>query len=93
MEQTSGNAAKKRRLYQGVVISDKMEKTVVVTVEVTYRHKQFGKTLRRTKKYKVHDERKIAQVGDVIEFFSGRPVSKTKHMHVNRVVSGVAGAK
>lgn len=91
MEQS---AAKKKRLYQGVVVSDKMEKTVVVTVETTYRHKQFGKILRRTKKYKVHDEQKIAQVGDVVEFFPGRPVSKTKHMHISRVVSaGIAGAK
>ena len=90
MEQS---AAKKKRLYQGVVVSDKMEKTVVVTVETTYRHKQFGKTLRRMKKYKVHDEQEIAQVGDVVEFFSGRPVSKTKHMYISRVVSGIAGAK
>ena len=92
MEQ-SGNAIKKKRSYQGVVISDKMEKTVVVSVETTYRHKQFGKILRRTKKYKVHDEREIAQIGDIVEFFSGRPVSKTKHMYIGRVVSGVAGAK
>lgn len=89
----SENATKKRRLYQGVVLSDKMEKTVVVSVETTYQHKQFGKTLRRTKKYKVHDEREIAQIGDVVEFFSGRPVSKTKHMHLGRVVSGTTGAQ
>lgn len=89
----SGNVVKKRRLYQGCVISNKMEKTVIVAVETTYRHEQFGKTLRRTKKYKVHDEHRVAQVGDVIEFFSGRPVSKTKYMHINRVVSGVSRAK
>jgi len=87
------NATKKKRLYQGVVVSDKMEKTVVVVVETTYRHEQFRKTLRKTKKYKVHDEQGIAQVGDVVEFFSGRPMSRTKRMHVHRIVSGTASAK
>jgi small subunit ribosomal protein S17 len=78
---------KKKRLYQGVVVSDKMQKTVVAAVEALYKHKQFRKTLRRVKKYKVHDEQGIARVGDVIEFFSGRPLSKTKHMYLNRIVS------
>jgi small subunit ribosomal protein S17 len=83
-------AASQRHLYRGVVVSDKMEQTVVVQVEITYQHPQFGKTLRRRKRYKVHDAQEIANVGDVIEFFSGRPVSKTKYMHLAKIVSEAA---
>jgi small subunit ribosomal protein S17 len=77
---------KERRLLVGQVLSDKMDKTVVVRVERTFMHSKFYKTIRRFKKYKVHDEREIANTGDIVEFFEGRPHSKTKYMYLARVV-------
>lgn len=71
----------------GEVVSDKMLKTVVVKVTRVVMHPRFGKTLRRVKKYAVHDEQGVARLGDTVEFCSGKPVSKTKHMYLVRVVS------
>ena len=73
-------------MFVGTVVSDKMEKTVVVEYERAFKHKDFHKILRSTKKYKVHDENSVAKIGDKIEFFEGRPVSKTKYMYLHRVI-------
>jgi small subunit ribosomal protein S17 len=78
---------KEKRTYIGTVTSDLMDKTIVVRVERTYMHPEFHKTMRTTKKYKVHDEKELANVGDTVEFYEGRPVSKTKYMYLARVVS------
>jgi len=78
----------KRRLMRGKVVSDKMDKTIVVMTHITYEHPQFGKVLRKTKKYKVHDEEQVAKVGDLIEFYETAPIAKTKYMRLVRVVSG-----
>jgi len=75
-----------KRIMFGVVVSDKMDKTVVVKSERTYKHPRLGKTMRAYKNYKVHDKDGIAKVGDVVEFYEGRPVSKTKYMYLERVV-------
>lgn len=75
-----------KRVMSGVVISDKMDKTIVVETERTFRHPVVGKTMRSTKKYKVHDEASQAHVGDLVEFFEGRPVSKTKYMYLGRII-------
>lgn len=72
--------------YTGQVISDRMDKTVVVKTERTYTHPKFHKIMRISKKYKVHDEHEVAALGDTIEFCEGRPVSKTKHMYLMRVI-------
>ncbi len=77
---------KSRRIFIGEVVSDKMEKTIVVKTERTFKHPRFHKVLRRTKKYKVHDEAGEAKMGDIVEFYEGRPVSKTKYMYFARVV-------
>ncbi len=77
---------KKKRLFRGKVVSDKMDKTVVVEFERTYKHPRTKKIMKAAKKYKVHDEGKQAKVGDVVEFYEGRPVSKTKYMYLSRVV-------
>jgi len=76
----------KKRLFLGEVVSDKMDKTVVVKVTRTFKHPEFGKVLKASKKYKVHDVKGEAKVGDVVEFFEGRPMSKTKHMYLERIV-------
>lgn len=79
-----------QRVIVGKVVSDKMDKTIVVEVDRTYAHPEFHKTMRRKKKYKVHDENEQAKVGDVVEFYEGRPVSKTKYMYLARVMQARA---
>jgi small subunit ribosomal protein S17 len=77
---------KDKRTLVGEVISDLMDKTIVVKVERTFTHPLFHKIMRTNKKYKVHDAQEQARVGDVVEFYEGRPVSKTKYMYLARVV-------
>ncbi len=76
----------KKQTLVGEVVSDAMDKTVVVKTERTFMHPQFHKTIRVQKKYKVHDAEETAKVGDIIEFYEGRPVSKTKYMYLARVL-------
>lgn len=75
-----------KQLYVGQVLSDKMDKTIVVKTVRTVRHPLFHKIMRKVKKYKVHDEQGVAKVGDTVEFFEGRPLSKTKYMYLARIV-------
>ena len=75
-----------KKVLFGTVVSDKMDKTVVVKPERTLRHPLLGKTMRSLKNYKVHDEKNEAKVGDQIEFYEGKPSSKTKYMYLGRVV-------
>jgi small subunit ribosomal protein S17 len=75
-----------KRVLTGNVVSDKMDKTIVVETTRTFKHPLIKKVMRRIKKYKVHDPEGVAQVGDVVEFYEGRPVSKTKFMYLFRVV-------
>lgn len=75
-----------KRVLSGVVVSDKMDKTIVVKSERTFRHPLLGKTMRCSKKYKVHDESGQAHMGDLVEFYEGRPVSKTKYMYLGRII-------
>tara|TARA_A100001037_G_C14562969_1_gene376795 strand:+ start:204 stop:467 length:264 start_codon:yes stop_codon:yes gene_type:complete len=78
---------KKSNLFVGEVVSDKMDKTVVAKVVRRFKHPLFGKVLRQDKRYKVHDPEGIAKMGDTIEFYEGRPLSKTKHMYLSRVIT------
>ena len=80
---------KPKKMYSGVVVSDKMMKTIVVRVERTFVHPELQKVLRRSKKYKVHDEHNQAKAGDVVEFCQVRPLSKTKYMSLLRVVAPI----
>lgn len=75
-----------KKVLVGTVISDKMNKTVVVEVERSFSHSQVHKVVKQRKKYKVHDEHEQAKVGDVVELFEGKPVSKTKYMYLARVI-------
>jgi small subunit ribosomal protein S17 len=70
----------------GEVISKKMQKTITVRVERTFTDPYSKKVLRRSKKYHVHDEQEQANVGDVVEIYEGRPVSKTKFMYLGRTI-------
>jgi small subunit ribosomal protein S17 len=67
-----------KRILQGVVVSDKNAKTVVVEVERRYTHPLFKKTVRRSKKFHAHDEDDTFKVGDVVRIQESRPISKNK---------------
>lgn len=75
----------------GEVISDKMEKTVVVRVPRSYMHPLYHKVVRTDKTYKVHDEQSLARVGDQVEICEGPHISKTKYMYLTRVLSTEQG--
>lgn len=81
---------KEKRVFTGVVISDKMDKTLVVETKRTFVEQELSKIMRTTKNYKVHDAQEQAKVGDVVEFIEGRPVSKTKYMYLKKVVKPAA---
>ncbi|MCQ8782434.1 30S ribosomal protein S17 [Mangrovibrevibacter kandeliae] len=67
-----------KRVLQGTVVSDKNDKTVVVLVERRFTHPLFKKTVRRSKKYKAHDELNECKVGDTVSIQETRPISKDK---------------
>lgn len=67
-----------RKVKKGVVVSNKMQKTVVVKVEQTMRHPRYGKVVSRSKKFYAHNESKPLQIGDVVQIMETRPLSKTK---------------
>ena len=76
-----------RRILQGVVVSDKMDKTVVVQTEQRVMHPLYKKYIKRTKKYHAHDENNQSKVGDIVRICECRPVSKSKTWEV---ISGTA---
>ena len=78
-----------KRILQGVVVSDKNDKTVVVRVERRFTHPLLKKTVRRTKKYHAHDEANTAKTGDVVRIEECRPISKNKSW---KLVEGEAAA-
>ncbi len=73
-----------KRSLQGVVVSDKQNKTLVVRVERRFAHPIFKKTIRRTKKYYAHDENNVFKVGDIVWIEEHRPISKLKRWAVVR---------
>ncbi|NCU28393.1 MAG: 30S ribosomal protein S17 [Candidatus Moranbacteria bacterium] len=75
-------AKKTNKILKGVVVSDKMDKTVVVKVSRFVEHKKYGKRIKKTKNYKAHDELNAKKVGDVIEIEETRPISKDKKFKV-----------
>jgi small subunit ribosomal protein S17 len=77
-----------KRVLQGVVVSDKNSKTVVVDVERRFTHPVMGKTVRRSKKYHAHDEKGEYKVGDIVRIQETRPISKLKSWEVIERVSG-----
>jgi small subunit ribosomal protein S17 len=81
------NKREPKRTLAGQVISDKMDKTIVVRVERSYMHPRLRKVMRTSKKYKVHDQNKSAKLGDLVEIYEGRPVSKTKYMYLARIIT------
>jgi small subunit ribosomal protein S17 len=77
-------ALRKKRI--GRVVSDKMEKTIVVAVETKVRHPLYGKTVNRTTKFKVHDENNEAKINDKVSIMETRPLSKDKRWRLVEIV-------
>ena len=75
-----------RKTRRGYVVSDKMDKTVVVSVEDRVKHPLYGKVLRRTSKVKVHDEQNTAGTGDLVLIMETRPLSATKRWRVVEIL-------
>lgn len=84
MEQTNVERSS-RKTRRGVVVSNKMQKTVVVKVERTIRHDRYDKVISRSKKYYAHDEANTAREGDVVLIMETRPMSKLKRWRVVEV--------
>ena len=85
-------ARKKPRTVIGEVVSDKMDKTIVVLVARLVKHPQYGKYVKRYTRYFAHDERGEAKVGDKVELFPSRPLSKLKRWRLKAVLSRKGGA-
>ncbi len=77
---------KKRKFYIGQVVSDKMDKTVVVAVARRISHSRYKKTVTRLTRFKAHDEKNECKVGDVVKFIETRPLSKEKRWKVLEIV-------
>jgi small subunit ribosomal protein S17 len=84
-EQTSGQRST-RKLLEGLIVSDKMDKTVVVAVEDRVKHALYGKVLRRTSKLKAHDENNECGMGDRVLIMETRPLSATKRWRVVEIL-------
>lgn len=78
--------AVKRREWVGRVLSNKMNKTVVVSVERSVTHPLYRKVLRRISKFKAHDEQNVCKIGDRVRMVETRPISKDKHWRVVEVI-------
>ena len=83
---TATQARGYRKVREGYVVSDKMDKTVVVAVEDHVKHPKYGKVLRRTKKYKAHDENNECGIGDRVLLMETRPLSATKRWRVAEIL-------
>ncbi len=75
-----------RKVRVGIVISDKMDKTIVVAIRDNTKHPLYKKTIKTTTKFKVHDENNEAKTGDIVEIVETRPLSKDKCFRLNRIV-------
>lgn len=76
----------KRKVVRGRIVSDKMDKTVVVEVETTRSHPLYGRRVKYSKRLKAHDENNECKLGDLVELMETRPLSKDKHFRVVRII-------
>ena len=82
MEQVRGY----RKARTGVVVSDKMDKTIVVAIQTKVRHPLYGKMVNRTRKFKAHDENNECGIGDTVKIMETRPLSKDKHWRLVEII-------
>ncbi|MGH3773756.1 MAG: 30S ribosomal protein S17 [Pseudonocardiaceae bacterium] len=85
-DMTQSEGRNKRKVREGYVVSDKMDKTVVVALEDRKKHALYGKVLRSTTKVKVHDEGNVAGVGDRVMLMETRPLSATKRWRLVQIL-------
>ena len=87
-EQTTGTADERssRKVRTGVVVSEAMDKTVMVRIDRKVTHPRYGKTVRRSSKLAAHDEQNDAHVGDTVRLMETRPISKSKRWRVIEIV-------
>ncbi len=83
---TTAETRAQRKMREGLVVSDKMDKTVVVEVEDRVKHPLYGKVMRRTSKLKVHDEQNAAGIGDRVLIMETRPLSATKRWRLVEIL-------
>jgi small subunit ribosomal protein S17 len=81
-QQERGN----RKVRIGTVVSNKMDKTIVVAIETRVKHKLYGKIVKRTTKLKAHDENNSCQIGDKVKVMETKPMSKEKHWRVVEII-------
>ena len=75
-----------RKTRTGIVVSDKMDKTIVVAIKTKVRHPLYGKMVNRTRKFKAHDEENSCGVGDTVKIMETRPISKDKRWRVVEII-------
>ena len=75
-----------RKVLRGTVVSDKMDKTVVVKIDTQKSHPLYGRQVKYTNRFKAHDENNEAKVGDIVEIMETRPLSKDKHFRLVRII-------
>jgi len=83
-------AREMKRQVVGVVVSNKMDKTVVVAVERTVKHAMYHKYIRRRAKFAAHDEQNSCQIGDKVMITESRPISRSKHWRVSKIIAKAA---
>ena len=83
---TTTEARGRRKTRTGVVVSDKMDKTIVVAIMTLKPHPLYGRTVKRTNKLKAHDESNECGIGDTVEIMECRPLSKEKNWRLSRIV-------
>jgi small subunit ribosomal protein S17 len=76
----------RRKVLTGKVVSDKMDKTVVVAVETRVRHPLYERIIRRTRKFKAHDEQNACRIGDKVKMMETRPLSKDKRGRITEIL-------
>lgn len=94
MAQTPGSteARAQRKTRVGIVVSNRMAKTIVVRVEQLFRHPQYSRVISRASKFKVHDEAQAAAIGDVVKIMETRPISKDKRWRLVEIVKRASTA-
>ena len=92
MSEQATESVKTQRRIVGRVVSNKMDKTITVSVERTVRHPLYGKQLRKTTKLHAHDENNVCNEGDLVAIVETRPLSRSKHFRLVEVLESVKGA-
>ena len=86
MSETTQKPRGERKVREGMVVSDRMDKTIVVTLEDRVKHPLYGKVIRRTSKVKAHDEQNSAGIGDRVRLMETRPLSATKRWRLVEIL-------